>query len=487
MAHNNFTESILKFERKEVVRGIFWSGLDKAAMVAIQLLLELILARFLLPSDYGIMGVILIFITLGSLFAESGFSSALISKRDRDNVDFSTAFYFNLVVAVLFIIIITVSASLISAFFNAKDLPSILRFASLTILFNAVSMVYKTKLTLRMDFKTQAKVSLISIFFSGAVAVILAINGAGVWALAAQLVLQSFISMIFLAFVVSWLPTRSFSFFALRSLWKHASNLLSAGLLQNMYFNLYNIFIGRKISTATLGLYTKSNQFTYMPAGMISSVLQRVIYPFLSSHQNDSQRIFEFNQLYTHLVCLIVFPIFAYITIFAEPLVYYGLSASWLGTVTIIQLLAAAYALQPLITNNMVVFQAKNKTDLYFKVELITKIIGISILLVSIQRGIIAISVGILLQLVLQFFITSFFVNRLLGRHILSQVRLVLPYILFTAVLYIALNITNNIAGGPTQLLVGTLIFVSAYFVFYFYFRRRQICQVVSLIKSKEG
>jgi len=456
-------------------------------MVTVQLLLEVILARFLLPDDYGIMGVILIFITLGSLFAESGFSSALISKHNRDNVDFSTAFYFNLLVAILFIVIIVISAPLISVFFKVRDLPSILRFASLAILFNAVSMVYKTKLTLIMDFKAQAKVSLISIFFSGAVAVVLAIKGVGVWALAAQLVLQSFISMIFLAFVVRWLPARSFSLMALRSLWKHAGNLLSAGLLQNMYVNLYNVFIGRRISTAGLGLYTKSNQFTYMPAGMISSVLQRVMFPFLSSHQNDSQRIFDFNQLYTHLVCLMVFPVFLYITIFAEPLVYYGLSSSWLGTVAIIQLLAAAYAFQPLITNNMVVFQAKNKTGLYFKVELITKITGVSILLLSIQGGIIAISVGILFQLILQFFITSFFVNRLLGRSVFSQVRLVLPYVLFAVILYIILSVVSNNAGRLTQLSAGTLIFISAYFVFYFYFRRKQLCKVASLISSKEG
>src|SRR5690606_3085358 len=186
-------------------------------------------------------------------------------------------------------------------------------------------------------------------------------------------------------------------------------------------------------SVSSLGLYTKANQFTFMPSSLISGILQRVLFPYFSSVQGENDRIFRLNIDFTRIVCLLVFPVFVYLIIFAEPLVYYGLSVRWLPMVPIIQILAAAYCFQPIIVNNMSVFQVKSKTGLFFRIELLTKVIGIIILYFTISRGIVILSFGLLCQLFIQFLITSFFANAVLQKSMLQQFYVIIPYIMFAA------------------------------------------------------
>lgn len=476
---------VLSIKKEKLVKGVLWSGIDKVGVVIIQLVLELILARHIMPQEYGIMGLAMIFITFGSLFSESGFSNALIRKQDRTEQDFSTAFYFNLIVSVCFTATVFQLAHFIANYFDTPMLKDVLRVISLCVIFNALVMVHKTKLSILMDFKTQAKVSFIALLLSGTIGVVLAIKGYGVWALVAQILGQSFFTFLFFCILFFWKPLFVFSKKSFSELFGFGSNLLLAGIIQNIYVNLYNVFIGKRMPASMLGLYTKSNQFTFMPANLISSILQRVTFPFFSSYQNNVEKIFFLNQQFTRLICLSVFPVFAYVCIFAKPLVYYGLSSRWMMAVPIIQLLAIAYVFQPIIVNNMLLLQVRNNTKLYFRVEIITKITGVLILLFTFKLGILFLCYGIILQLFLQLCITSFFANWLLERSMFQQIFIIVPYIVFPGLVWLIISYVFRDQSMESYFFYGSVVFLMSYFVYYFIFCKNHIISLFKLLKNK--
>jgi len=477
----------LKYKKKELINGIAWSAIEKLIVVILQLSLELILARNLLPKDYGIMGIVAIFISLGTLFAEGGFSNALIHNLQRNNDDFSTAFYFNIFISVFFVIIFFSTAPVIAEYFKIPVLVNVLRVTSLSIIFGAASMVYRTKLSIDLDFKTQAKVSFIALIISGTIGVIMAISNYGVWSLVAQVVLQNVIVFLLFVVFVRWLPNLSFSLLSFKKLISFGSSILMAGLLQNLYSSLYNLLIGKRYSTDVLGLYSKSNQFTLMPSALISGILQRVMFPYFATFQSNDKKIFYTNQIFSRIVCIVVFPIFIYLAVFAEPLVFYGLSDKWIKAVPIIQILAIAFMFQPLIVNNMVLFQVKNKTKLYFWLELITKITGITILFLTIKGGIYLISLGILLQLFLQFLITGFSINFILREKIYLQFLLLLRYLIYGVLCFLILfSFMNYFNLSKLHYWeFGSVIFLVLYILFYWVFEKDNILTIFSLLKNK--
>lgn len=477
----------MAYQKKQFINGVIWSGIDKLGVVVVQLLLEVILARHLLPADYGVIGMAMIFIALGSLFSESGFSNALIHKQDRSELDYSTAFYFNLIISVVFVVIIFFAAPYIADYFATPILKNVLRVVSSSIIFNAIVMVHKTKLSINLDFKTQAKISFFSLIISGALGVILAIYGFGVWSLVAQIVSQSLISVILFNHSLKWFPLWAFSKESFKRLFHFGSKVLGAGILQSIYVNLYFLFIGKRMSTTALGIYTKSNQFTFMPASLISGILQRVMFPYFSSFQGNNNKIFHLNQNFTRIACLCIFPLFLYLASFARPLVFYGLSVRWIAAVDVIKILSFSMIFFPITVNNMILFQVKDKAIVFLYLEILSKIIGAIILLVTVNYGLLALCYGLLVQQLLQFIITSFSTQLLLKKNIFKQIILVLPYCLYGGIFYgVTYYLEKMFAKDYLLFLViGTVFFVLFYFVLYFVILRNQIQSLIKIFKNK--
>ena len=477
----------MEYKSKDLVKGFVWSGLDKLGVVFLQLALELILARLLLPKDYGVIGVVLVFISLAVTFSEGGFSNALIQKLDRNEIDFSTVFYFNIATSCIIVILLYFIAPYIESFFRIAGLTLVLRVISLSIIFNSVVMVHKVRLSIAMDFKSQAKYSLLAVFFSGILGVYLAYHHYGVWALVYQSLTMAFLNAVFLWIGVKWIPKLQFSFHSLKKLFAFGSKILASALLQAAYFNAYPFFIGRVLPVQDLGLYSKANQFTQMPSSVLTTVVQRVLFPYFSSHQSDDEKIYQLNQLYTKLCCIVFFPLFFIMAMVAEPLVVILFSEKWAAMTPIFVLFCAAYTFYPLIVNNMMMFQVKNKTTLFLKIEILTKIVGIVILLITFRQGLIAIAYGILAQQIIQFLITSFFVQNVLRKQSFGQIKVVLPFFIFSFGLLIISKI-----GIPTfdislmqKLAIGLGISIIAYFIFYYLLYRNDIVEIAKILKQK--
>lgn len=477
----------MSYQSKDVIKGFIWSGLDRFGVVVIQLVLELLIARILLPKDYGVVGIILIFMTLAITFSEGGFSNALIHKQDRDDNDYSAVFYFNIGVGILVYLLIFFIAPSVEEYFNINNLSLYLRVTCISILFSSSVLVHRTKLTILMDFKKQAKYSLISVFVAGMVSLWLAYRGFGVWALIVQTVILNIINAVLLWIGLKWFPQLHFSFAPLKGLFSFGSKILLSSILQSVYFNAYPFFIGKILSTRQLGIYSKANQFTQMPSSVLTTVIQRVLFPFFSSHQNDDEKVNSLNVLYTKLCSIAFLPIFFTLAILAKPLIVLAFSEKWAEMIPVFIILCISYTFYPITVNNMMIFQVKNKTGLFLKIEIISKITGVIILFITIQHGLIALSFGILANQLLQFIISSLYMQSILKKNLFKQIKTVIPFYLFSTLLlcgtdYLFSHFTVDLL---IHLLSGFFIITTAYSLFYSLFYKSVFFEIKSLLKNK--
>lgn len=475
----------MTYKKEEFVKGIIWSAVDKFGIVVVQIILEIIMARLLLPSDYGVMGVVAVFLAIGQVFTDGGFSNALIQKQDRSETDFSTVFFCNLIVSVVIYGVLFFGAPFISQFYNLPVLTDIIRIIGLTIIINSLVIVHKTKLSISLNFKIQAKYSLLSVLFSGAIGLFLALNGYGVWSLVYQSLLLYVLNAVFLIFNLRWVPLFVFSKKSFDTLFYFGSKVLMASLVQAIYNNLYSVLIAKKFSTKELGLYSKANQFTLFPISTLTTVMQRVAFPYLSSYQGDNDKLFTLNQKFTKLNLILIMPFFFMISALSEPIVKIVFSDAWIDLIPLMRILSIAFVFYPVIVNNMFLFQIKNKTQIYLRIEIITKITGILILFATLQYGIIIMSLGLVVQQFLQLVITSMYCNRLLEQQLFSQLKMVGPHLLVSfLIFFITLYGISFVDNRFSQFLIGGLLTAILYFVYYYFFMKNEIVALYISLKN---
>ena len=475
----------MTYKKEEFVKGILWSAIDKFGIVAVQIILEIVMARLLLPSDYGVMGVVAVFIAIGQVFTDGGFSNALIQKQSRTEIDFSTVFFLNIIISVVIYGLLFVSAPLISQFYNLPVLTDIIRIIGLTIIINSLVIVHKTKLSISLNFKIQAKYSLLSVFLSGGVGLFLALNGYGVWSLIYQSLLLYIINATFLIFNLRWVPLFVFSKKSFDSLFYFGSKILIASLVQSIYNNLYSVLIAKKFSTKELGLYSKANQFTLFPISTLTTVMQRVAFPYLSSYQEDNDKLFSLNQKFTKLNLILIVPLFFGISALAEPIVKILFSEAWFNLIPLVRILSIAFVFYPIIVNNMFLFQIKNQTKIYLKIEIITKLTGILILFGTLRYGVVVMCFGLLVQQFLQLIITSMYSNCLLEKNKFAQLKMIMPHIVVSFIIFLITIFGIKLVDNQfLQFLVGSILIGILYFVYYYFFMKNEIVALYISLKN---
>ncbi|UOU96720.1 lipopolysaccharide biosynthesis protein [Chryseobacterium daecheongense] len=411
--------------QNKLYKGLIWSTIEKILIVAVQILIEIVLARFVSPKEYGIMGMLLIIISLSQVLVDSGLGSALIFKKDRSEIDFSTAFYASLAIGLFTYLLIFILAPYIAVFFKS-DIVAYIRIISFTIIIGSTSIIYKTKLNIELDFKSQAKFSFFAILISGVVGLVLAIGNFGVWALVVQNILFSFLTLIFLIVNIGWYPKIVFSFQHFKSLFRYSSKLLYAGIFNAVYINLNSLLLGKFFPAKQLGYYTKSYQFTIFPASVFTNVIQRVLFPYYTESQTDKSRLYDNTLKFNKIIFILMMPIISIIILYAHPIIVLLLSDSWKSMVMPFQILLGAILFYPLIVLNMNVFQVLGETSRYFWIEVITKLLGIVILVLLYPYGINGICIGIFVQFFFQYLITSFFVGNITGQNFFRSFNIIL-------------------------------------------------------------
>ena len=286
-----------------------WSSIDRFTTQGIQFVFSILIARLLSPSDYGVVAMLGIFLAVSQTFVDSGFGVALIRKIDRTDTDFSTVFYFNIAVGLFFYAVLWLASPYIAAFYDIPLLEDVTKVVALTLVFSSFSGVQSAKLTIAIDFKTGAKISVTVTLLSGAVGLWIAYRGYGVWALVVQSVSGSLMRTALLWLFVRWMPKLVFSWRSFREMFSFGSKLLTSRLLDTVYNNVYTLVIGRCFSSATLGVYSRADSLAQYPSFNLTSVLQGVTFPVLCSIQNEPERLADIYKRFLRLSAFVVFPL----------------------------------------------------------------------------------------------------------------------------------------------------------------------------------
>lgn len=451
--------------KAKTAKGIIWSSIERFSVQFIQLIIQILIARILTPDDFGIIGMLAIFLAIAQSFIDSGFSNALIRKVDRTEVDNSTVFYFNIVVGIISYAILYFSAPLIAHFYNTPILTPITRVISIGVFLNSLSIVQRAILTAKIDFKTQAKASLIAVIISGLVGVYLAKSGYGVWALVWQAVINYGVNTAILWVLTKWWPLWTFSWNSFKEMFGFGSKLLLSGLLDTVFKNIYTIVIGKVYSSADLGNYTKANQFAQFPSANLSGIMQRATYPLLCDFQNDDERLRYVYRKYLRLSAYIIFPLMIGLSAVAYPLLIALLTEKWVGAVIMLQILCIAMMWYPIHAINLNLLQVKGRSDLLLKLEIIKKIVLVIILCITIPMGIVWMCIGQILSSSLALVINTHYTGKLINLGFIKQMKDLIPAILYSSsmgvVVYVStLFVTNNIVKVMIGVTVGILYYV---------------------------
>jgi O-antigen/teichoic acid export membrane protein len=305
--------------KDKAVRGVAWNAVNTYSIKGLEFVLAIILARLLSPSDYGLIGMTSIFFAISNVFIDSGFGSALVQKKDRNEDDYCTVFYVNLTVSLFFYVVLFFIAPYVAVFFEQPLLRDLMRVSALTLIINALVATSRNKLYVAVDFKTTTKISITSSVIAGCIALYCAYTGMGVWTFVIQGLVSSIVSSLLLFYFVRWFPRRKFSKSSFNRLFGYGSKILIASLISTIYDNTYNLVIGKRFSSASLGFYTKGSTFASFAGGTSASVLQSVAFPVLTGIQDDYPRLLSAYSLYIKMVACFVFPLLMGFCCVAKP------------------------------------------------------------------------------------------------------------------------------------------------------------------------
>ncbi|WP_456099183.1 lipopolysaccharide biosynthesis protein [Prevotella histicola] len=472
--------------KQATTKGLFWSSVERFSNQGVQFVFSIILARLLSPSDYGIIAMVTIFFAVAQSFVDSGFSNALVRKTDRVEEDLSTCFYFNIGVGIIAYIVLFLIAPLVANFYNQPILSPIIRITGLGVILNSLCVVQQALFTIKIDFKSQAKITLSATVISGIVGILLAYQGYGIWALVWQGVVSSIVRMGLLWLMSKWRPRTGFSKSSFNYLFGYGSKLLVSGLLDTIYNNIYPIVIGKFYNPAQLGNYSRALGWAQLPSANITSILQRVTFPVLSAIQDDSLRLQNSYRRLLKLSAFIVFPLMMGLAAMASPLIRVILTAKWDGCVLYLQILCFALMLYPIHAINLNLLQVKGRSDIFLRLEIIKKIIGVVILIITIPLGITAMCLGMVFSSIICLIVNTYYTSRFIDVGLLTQLKdlriILINSLVMGGGIYI---LTSFIDIEGLKLVMGIVIGLLFYFIVSFYFSKAELQEVISLIKKK--
>lgn len=477
--------------KDKAVDGMMWKAADKLGAKVIQFIIGIVIARLLSPDDFGIIGIMMFFISLSEIILESGFANALIQKQDRTDADYSTAFYFNIIVGSFLYACMWVAAPFIADFYDMPILCSVARVYSICFVLDSLTIVQTAKLSVDLNFKLQSVASLASIMLSSAVGVWMAYAGYGVWALVAQGVSAQFVRMLILWATSHWHPSAVFSVLSLKHLWGFGSKLLCSGLINATYNNLYALVIGKQFAPAEVGYFNRSSQFADLPTGTLTSVVTTVNYPILAQLQNDDAAL---RRAYTKCLrapLFVLYPFLTFMAVLAEPMVLALIGEQWLPCVPILQILCVGAMWNPLTTVNLNLLYVKGRTDKVLKLEFIKKPIAFLILFSMIPFGLIWLCVGRSLYNFIAFCFNCYYTNKYIQLGFWRQLKSIAPIFFYCAVSAVTMLIVDGVLefGSRlwTELVVVSAVGFISYIAMAVLFHDESLSDAVSMITDRLG
>lgn len=450
--------------KQKAISGLLWSFIENFSQQVITFVFGIILARLLSPVEFGLIGMVTIFLALSQSFIDSGFTQALIRKNNCSQVDFSTAFYFNLTVSILFYIILFFAAGPISRFYNEPDLKVIVQVLGIGLIINSFGLVQRARLIKRIDFKLQTKITVIASIISGIIGITLAYSGYGVW----SLVIKSLAGFAFTSFLLwlwnKWKPEFVFSLTSLKEMYSFGYKLLLSGIIDTAYKNVYLLIIGKYFSAAELGFYTRADQFKNLPSSNITNIVQRVSYPVLTEIQNDIPRLKTAYQRIIKSTMLVTFVLMFGMAAIAEPMIISLIGDKWLPSVIYLQLLCFVGMFYPLHAINLNMLNVQGRSDLFLRLEIIKKLMAVPVIIVGITLGIKFMIIGLIILSFTAYFINSFYSGKQIGYSSLQQLKDITPSFIIAATMGVLVFFAGEILNTSEIIKLAIQITIGASF-----------------------
>ena len=443
----------------KTVKGVFWSSVELFSTQGEHFLVTLILARILTPNDFGLIGMLLVFTAIAQTLVDSGFSLALIRKQNRNDIDNSTVFYFNIVTSLFVYLLLYAIAPWVARFFHEPQLTDLMRVLCLIVVINSFAIIQRVLFTATVNFKVQAKATTIAAVLSGVVGIVSALKGAGVWALIYQQLSSAMFNALLLWYYSSWRPLLAFSWQSFKELYLFGFNLMIASLFETLYQNSYQIFIGRFFSSVSLGHFTQAKTIANFPSTNLSGILGRVTYPIMSSIQDDNERLTEVYRRLARIIAFGVFPLMCGLAALSKPTIDMLIGSQWHFAAVLMVPLSFSFMFYPIHAINMNVLQVKGKSKLYLQSEMIKKVISIAILVGTIPFGIVVMCYGRIVSSILTLLVNMFYTSRQVEISLSILIKDLMPALFLSLMMFVAVMLaTEKLSSVYIQLIIGLLI-----------------------------
>lgn len=450
--------------KTKVLSNLIWRYAERCGAQGVQFIVSIILARLLSPSDYGLIGLITVFISVCNLFISSGFGNALVQKKNAESKDFSSVFYFNIVVSVLLYIVMFFTAPLIADFYNEQLLIPVIRVLSLGLVVGGFGAVQNAYVQKGLQFKKFFFATLGGTIVSAVVGIYIAYKGGGVWALVAQTLTSQCANTLILWIIVKWRPTLEFSFKRMKVMFSFGWKMLASSIIDTIYNNIYTLVIGKFYSTEELGIYNRGKTFPVMVVENINSSIQSVLFPAMSKYQDNRETVKNMVRRSITVSTFLIFPAMAGLAAIAKPLTVILLTEKWLPSVPFMWFCCFTYAFWPIHTANLQAINALGRSDIFLKLEIIKKVLGIATLIATIPFGLYTMMWGRCITTLLSSFINAYPNKKLLGYSYIEQVKDMLPSFILSIVMLVIvyavefLNL-NNWLTLIIQIILGMVIY----------------------------
>ena len=466
-------------------RGTVWSMAERISSQLVTFVVIVVMSRILSQTDYGLVGMLVIFTDIAQTLVDSGVTQALIRKQDRTPKDCSTAFYFNVCLSLVLYGVMYLCAPLIAEFYNQEELTRLTRVLSLSFVINAFMMVQQALMTARLDFKTQTIASLTAAVISGGAGIWMAYHGMGVWAIVYYQLLKSGLNCMMLWILSEWRPVLAFSFPALKYFFNFGSKLTAAALMQTIYKDMYLALIGKFYKPAAVGYYTRAHQFGALPSFNVSAILQRVTYPAMCRVQDDEERLKDMFGKFLRVITFMVFPMMAGLAVLATPVTVLLVGEKWAFSGTLLSILCLSMMWMPIDFLNLSLLQVRGRTDCFLKCEIWKKVIGVTLLVVTLPFGLVVMCWGQLVRALADFAIDTYYTHKFIGMGVLRQWRMILPSIVYSAVMAVCVWLSVNwIATVWLQVVVGLICGVAVFIGLAWTTGSRELREIRSLVNE---
>jgi len=451
--------------KQKTVKGLGWSALDNAARYGMQFVIGIVLARLLSPDDYGLLGIVGIVTVVCTALVNGGFTTALIRKNDATDDDYNTAFICNLCMSLLLFAAVFLCAPLIADFFGRVELTALVRVSSLGLIIGALGMVQQTRLTKRIDFKTQTKITIAATAFSGIIGIGMALTGFGVWSLVAQQLTSQAVTTVLLYIYNRWMPGLRFSMESFHDLFGFGWKMMLSGVLDSVWKESYQMVVGKVYTPGALGQYTRAKQFSSLFSSNLTAVIQRVTYPVLSNIQDDRHRMVSAYRRIIKVTMFVTATGMFFLAAISEPMLYCLIGPQWHEASTYLPLICLNSTLYPLHAINLNMLQVQGRSDLFLGLEIVKKLIGLIPLAVCVFWGIMPMLYVNLVVGVVAYFLNSYYSGRQIGYRSWMQVKDIAPSCLVAAIVAVSVYFVKYIPASywvilPLQMVMGGAVFM---------------------------